>query len=76
MASIYCEFCGAEIKDIRSPEKLLTWLRRGRRADVVRCERHGRTSKLSDLCRTHDPLTGELTQAGEWLAANKPPKPL
>jgi hypothetical protein len=58
MASVYCEFCGKEIKGIRKPEGLIGWTHNIAR-DVVRCDKHRRTSKLSPICRSHDAMTGE-----------------
>jgi hypothetical protein len=57
--TVYCEFCGkAANTKVRTPRKLVHWVH-GQGKDVIRCRTHKRTSKLSPLCRTHDPLTGE-----------------
>jgi hypothetical protein len=56
--SMYCEFCGAEIKGVRTPDKLVRWIHNIGR-DVVRCDKHRRTSKTVKACRTFNPFTGE-----------------
>jgi len=65
MATIYCEFCGAEVPGVRSPERLVHWTHNIAK-NVVRCRRHRRTSKLSETCRTFHPLTGESRDGSFW----------
>ena len=54
---VYCEFCGAAITGIDTPDRLVRWTHNSAR-DVVRCDRHRRTSKLDRRCRTFNALTG------------------
>jgi len=59
MATVYCEFCGDPAADnIREPVPFVRWMH-GKVGNVVRCYLHSRTSKLSPICRTHNPFTGE-----------------
>ena len=59
MAKVYCEFCGAEAgSKVCDPAALVNWTHRVAR-NVVRCDKHRRTSKPSPISRSHDPLTGE-----------------
>jgi len=55
---VYCEFCGAPAGDARSAKRLIDWVHQVSK-DVIRCAEHRRTSKMSSIHRTHDPLTGE-----------------
>lgn len=58
METIYCQFCGeAANRKVRNARRLVGWIKANR--DVVRCQKHRRTSKESPTNRTHDPLTGE-----------------
>jgi len=56
--SIYCEFCGTEVKGARNSATLIRWIHNVGR-DVVRCDKHRRTSKMVESCRTFSPFTGE-----------------
>ncbi len=59
MATVYCEFCGEPANDkVRTPERLIAWMHNVAK-DVFRCWNHRHTSKMSNQCRTHSPLTGE-----------------
>ena len=70
MANVHCEFCGAQTGDrvTTTPEKFVAWVHKCK--DVVRCAKHEKSSKTSESCRSHDPITGarKLTSQEEFQA--------
>ena len=59
MASIYCEVCGREQKNIRTPENLIAWTHKEARKPIT-CRPHRRTSLYQDKHRLkYNPLTGK-----------------
>lgn len=58
MASIYCEVCGKEQKNIRMPSKLIAWTHKEARKPVT-CLIHRRISLYDRHLRKYNPLTGQ-----------------
>ncbi len=58
MASVYCEVCGVEIKNIRDPQRLINWNHREARS-LVGCVNHNRASLYDKSLQRFNPLTGE-----------------
>lgn len=57
MASLYCEVCGTEIKNIQNPRRLLGWTHNEARKPVT-CTTHRRASLYDGDKLKFSPLTG------------------
>ena len=62
MASVYCEVCGIEIKNIRDPQRLIKWNHTEARS-LVGCFKHNRVSLYDKSLHRFNPLTGERKKA-------------
>lgn len=62
MASVYCEVCGTEIKNIRDPKKLIAW-NHNEAKSLVGCFKHNRYALYEKKYHRYDPLTGKKKEA-------------
>lgn len=56
---VFCEYCGATAKFVDNPQRYIKWVHEVAK-DVVRCQKHRRSSLDHYKCRTHKAESGDV----------------